>query len=519
MDSAEARCKPKAKGRRGLLAISRLARRSASLALLWWLAVAFVLLFAACFDNSSLGGYDPFYDSGVYLESARMIRRGYPAYAAVFSSQPPLWLPLLRFSFFWFGESFLAGQLLMATASLITVAAVMMTVAQLQGRLSALLGAALLILAPVELTWSRTVIAEGPSIAFAAVAMASAARYSFIRRRIWLVLASIAITCSVLTKLFGLFTVPAILLLAMTRWARSPMLDWRTKLRGLTNDLIIIGTIVGGTVVALLLILDPTKVWDQAVRFHWRAAAVSQLTIADNWRMVLRIWQPAKFQWLILALPGLCVLGGWCGLAILTWFICTLTGLLLQRPLFMHHLLALAPVGAVAAAFGWGQLWSCSASRYRAAALSTRLLSTGGGAACLILAAFMGVELLNGARATENFLELSSAHGSRAEKLAADKLQSVTAPEDVVLTDAQGIAFLAHRDVPPGLTDTSFKRISAGYLSSRQVIDESERYHVRAALLWSGRLIQMPQVTAWIKQRFLRQESFGDNRSLWFSPR
>jgi len=382
-----------------------------------------------------------------------------------------------------------------------------------------LLGAALLILAPVELTWSRTVIAEGPSIAFAAVAMASAARYSFIRRRIWLVLASIAITCSVLTKLFGLFTVPAILLLAMTRWARSPMLDWRTKLRGLTNDLIIIGTIVGGTVVALLLILDPTKVWDQAVRFHWRAAAVSQLTIADNWRMVLRIWQPAKFQWLILALPGLCVLGGWCGLAILTWFICTLTGLLLQRPLFMHHLLALAPVGAVAAAFGWGQLWSCSASRYRAAALSTRLLSTGGGAACLILAAFMGVELLNGARATENFLGLSSAHGSRAEKLAADKLQSVTAPEDVVLTDAQGIAFLAHRDVPPGLTDTSFKRISAGYLSSRQVIDESERYHVRAALLWSGRLIQMPQVTAWIKQRFLRQESFGDNRSLWFSPR
>jgi hypothetical protein len=85
-----------------------------------------------------------------------------------------------------------------------------------------------------------------------------------------------------------------------------------------------------------------------------------------------------------------------------------------------------------------------------------------------------------------------------------------------MLTDAQGIAFLAHRDVPPGLTDTSFTRISTGYLSPQQVIDYCTRYHIRAALLWTGRLKQMPEVEAWLRAQFPRHQSFGDGRELYF---
>jgi 4-amino-4-deoxy-L-arabinose transferase-like glycosyltransferase len=189
-------------------------------------AVILVLMLAAAVEYSGLGGYDPFYDSGVYLESA-LIRRGYSEYGAVFSSQPPLWLPLLRFSFYLCGESFLAGQALMATACVVTIAAVIAAVAQLQGRLAALLAAALLTLAPVQLSSSHLVIAEEPSVAFAAVAMAAGVCYSSVGRRVWLVVAAIAVTCSILTKLFGLYTVPAILLLIIARWWRAPMLGAR----------------------------------------------------------------------------------------------------------------------------------------------------------------------------------------------------------------------------------------------------------------------------------------------------
>ena len=512
---------PRGEGQgRAMLPCPSLALYFRSRASLWWpAAVALVLMLAAAFEYSGLGGYDSFYDSGVYLESARMIRRGYSEYGAVFSSQPPLWLPLLRFSFYLCGESFLAGQVLMATASVVTIAAVIAAVAQLQGRLAALLAAVLLMLAPVELSSSHLVIAEEPSVAFAAVAMATGVRYSSVGRRVWLVVAAIAITCSILTKLFGLYTVPAILLLVIARWWHAPILDRRARVQGLTSDIFIIGAISIGAIVVLAPAAGLSKVWDEAVRFHLKAASVSQGIPADNWQMVLRPWPSVNFQWIIFALSALCLFGGWQGLVVLIWWVCILIGLLLQRPLFMHHLLVLVPAAAVAAAFGWGQLWEWSLDWCRATNLSIRVPAMGGAAACLTLAAFLAVQLWNGFRGYKNSIDLSSLQTIATDELAAEKLRRLTAREDRVLTDAQGIAFLAQRDVPPGLTDTSFKRIAAGYLSARQVIDESERYHVRAALLWTGRLNQMPEVSAWVRERFSRHESFDEGRVLWFSAR
>jgi hypothetical protein len=491
-----------------------------SRASLWWpAAVALVLMAAASFEYAGLGNYDPSYDSGVYLESARMIRRGYSEYGAVFSSQPPLWLPLLRFSFYLWGESFFAGQVLMATARMITIAAVIAAVTQLEGRLAALLAAALFTLAPVELNCSHEVIAEAPSVAFAAVAMAAAICYSYGGRRVWLVGAAVAITCSILTKLFGLYTLPAILLLVIARCSRAPMPDRRARVQGLTNDILIIGAISLGAIVVLAPAAGLQKVWDEAVRFHWRAAGVSEGMTADNWQMVHRAWPSANFQWIIFALSALCLFGGWQGLVVFVWWVCILIGLLSHRPLFMHHLLALIPAAAVAAAFGWGQLWKWSLDWCRATSLSLRVLGMGSAALCLTLAALLVVQLWNEVWRYKSSLSLTSLQTITAAELAAEQLHRLTARGDLVLTDAQGIAFLAQRDVPPGLTDTSFKRIAAGYLSARQVIEESERYHVWAALLWTGRLNQMPEVSAWVRKHFSRHESFDEGRVLWFSAR
>src|ERR1700733_15275818 len=93
----------------------------------WWqIASTIVLIFAAWLLYNGLGNYNPSYDSGVYLESARMMGRGFALYGQIFNSQPPLWLPLIYTSFRLFGQSFLAGQLVTATAGLIAIAAVML---------------------------------------------------------------------------------------------------------------------------------------------------------------------------------------------------------------------------------------------------------------------------------------------------------------------------------------------------------------------------------------------------------
>ncbi len=90
-----------------------------------------------------------------------------------------------------------------------------------------------------------------------------------------------------------------------------------------------------------------------------------------------------------------------------------------------------------------------------------------------------------------------------------------TRPDDVILTDAQGIAFLAQRDVPPELTDTSFVRIATHYITAEEVISVSERHHVRAVFLWTGRLNSMPEVVRWAADHFPHQESFGDGQVLY----
>jgi dolichyl-phosphate-mannose--protein O-mannosyl transferase len=192
----------------------------------------------------------------------------------------------------------------------------MATAAQLQGRLAALLAAALVMFAPIELTWSRTAIAEVPSVAFGAAAMAFAARYVCIGNRLWLVLAALAMSCSILTKLFGLYTLPAVLILVTARWWCAPTLDRRAALRGFSYDLLIAIAISVAIIVLIALSMDLPKVWDQAVRFHWTARS-SQLR-GDDLRLILLHSGWAGSQ-IFLALAGCCIFCGWRGLALLTW--------------------------------------------------------------------------------------------------------------------------------------------------------------------------------------------------------
>jgi hypothetical protein len=146
------------------------------------------------------------------------------------------------------------------------------------------------------------------------------------------------------------------------------------------------------------------------------------------------------------------------------------------------------------------------------------LRAASGSAACLVIALFVAVRAWTIVQANDYFMKptASQAEAIRADTQIADTIQRHTRPNEAMLTDAQGIAFLAHRDVPPGLTDTSFTRISTGYLSPQQVIGYCTRYHIRAALLWTGRLKQMPEVEAWLRAQFPRRQSFGEGRELYF---
>jgi hypothetical protein len=102
-----------------------------------------------------------------------------------------------------------------------------------------------------------------------------------------------------------------------------------------------------------------------------------------------------------------------------------------------------------------------------------------------------------------------------ADLKAAQLIDRLTADGAMVLTDAQGIAFLAQRSVPPQLTDTSFVRIATNYLTTEETIAYSELYDVQLFLSWTGRLASMPGIKQWAKQRFPYHIAIGPNRDLY----
>jgi len=477
-----------------------------------------MLLFAACILYRGLGGYSDSYDSGVYLESARMMARGFAPYRQIFSSQPPLWLPLIYFSFRLFGESFLAGQLVTATGGLIAIVAVMSVANRLGGKAASIIAGALMVLSPLELAWSRTIDADVPSAALAAVGIALAAHYARSGFPRWLAAASAAITCSILIKLFSLFAIPSLLLFVIARWRRVHDLSQRQRLRFIARDFCIIFSIFALITLPSLALFGFDQVWHQAVAFHLAARSdLPPLSLYGRWQTLNRLLAGERLLFVAAPLAPLCLLSGLDGLALFAWPCFTFLLLLDHRPLYDHHMAALIPALAAAIGAGTGHLPIINSWFSRWLSIQPRPLRIAGktvyAAACLaILAAGAGCAW--GEAADQRSFIRRSAVPSPDLTIAA-VIAAHTRPGDMIITDAQGIAFLAGRDVPPGLTDTSYTRIGAGYLGPQEVIGQGERYHVRLILLWSGRLSLMPQVVMWALRRFPYRVEFGSGRVLY----
>jgi hypothetical protein len=393
--------------------------------------------------------------------------------------------------------------------------------AQLCGWSGGLIAGVLVMLSPLELKWSRIVTPDLPSVAFAAVGMALAARYVLSGRRRWLIAASLAATCSLLAKLPGLYTFPALALMVIARWRREPALNYRRLARLVAWDSLIISGVFAGATLTVLLIMGVGDVWDQVVTFHSAARAVyPSIAIGQKCRLMLGFMGGERLLAYAAPFAVLSVLGGLEGLAPLLWAFCAFIGLLYNRPLFDHHMVALIPPIAMAARVGWTQLWKWSRALLDWSRRKNNLAGS-----VIGIAGVLGISV--GILTLAKQLRIACAEAIAYEAILAQaavdspdlKLAKLiaerTRPDDVILTDAQGIAFLAQRDVPPEMTDTSFVRIATHYITAREVVSVSERHHVRAVLLWTGRLNLMPEVARWAADHFPHRESFGGGQVLY----
>jgi hypothetical protein len=396
--------------------------------------------------------------------------------------------------------------------------------------LGAVLTCATILLSPLAFFWAREITGELPSAAFAAVSLALAGRYASGGRRLWLGFGALALAGALSVKLFSLYAIPSVLLLAAGRWGSAGQL--RQRIWSMAADVLLVLAIIFATLLAMASAYGVREVCTQAVAFHLGSRA--DLSAARNWDLIVATLSrdPAVLSALPLVICA--ALETWIGWSALGWLVLTLIGLLIQHPLFTHHVVALIPPLALAAGIGAGALWKLG-RRLQVRQVQVREASVRSDdyandyaqdygwamgialcTACIIL--FAAVCRGGLAGRTDQQWILAYWRPPAADLEIAAELRRLTGKADFIVTDAPGIAFWSGREVPPWLADTSLKRIDNHYLATAEVKSEVERYRVKAVLLWTGRLERLPGLTAWLEQTFPTRRGYGANGVLYLRP-
>jgi Dolichyl-phosphate-mannose-protein mannosyltransferase len=453
------------------------------------------------------------YDEGVYAETAAAWSAGHRLYTAVFLPQPPLLIGVLAHAFGAFGRSLGAARGVVIALSTVWLVGLALIAARAAGVRAALWTVAIAGSAPTFVTASHTVEMEGPAEALAAVAVALAIAAAATSRGLgggmtwrtgvlW-ASAGCAAGLAAMTK-FTAFTslVPLAVALAIgpapQTASRKPFYA-ALMLGGAALAAGAVGIWTGGL---------STEMWRETVAFH---AAVAAVTPIDFARPASLMGGFAAANWFATAL-GLA--GAASALvprpgnpsaadrtdrhhmtavahrAVAAWLAADVAALLVWRPVWPHHLaMLMTPLVALAA------MTIEQVSRHRPRAVAA-------------IAAFWLLTL------TTTIVSARPAV-SDALRTAAIQTHLAVPPEGQVVTDDPLVAFLAGRDVPPDLSDTSEARMRSGWLTVSALDAALADPRVRGVVLWRGTFRRMtPRFVDEALRRFPRRVSLTDGREI-----
>jgi 4-amino-4-deoxy-L-arabinose transferase-like glycosyltransferase len=464
------------------------------------------------------------YDEGVYAQTAAAASAGSRLYTAVFLSQPPLFIRILAHAFGTFGSSLGTARDVVVVFSVLWLAALAVIAARASGSRAALWAVAIAASAPAFVAASHTIEMEGPAEAFAALAVAlgiaaAAASEGHSGRTGWLAgalwgSAGAAAGLAVMTKFTALTCfVPLAVVLTIAdphRPARTAAACAAPFLGAAALAAIAAQISAGGL---------STEMWRQSVAFH---GAVARATPLDLRRTASLLAGFAAVNWFVtaLALAGAASALAWwrrgpraphrterehhiyavtCR-AIAAWLVADIAALVLWRPVWPHHFAILLTPLIVLAAAAVEMLWrrgpGAAAAAIFAPSRRTSLAITGG----TVMAAWL-LALITTITAARPAV-------SQAVRAAATQTRLAVPPAAQVVTDDPFIAFLAGRQVPPQLCDTSEMRMRTGWLTVSALNASLAEPRVGGVVLWRGTFRRMaPQFVAGAEKQFPRRVS------------
>ena len=468
---------------------------------------SFILPLFVLWSAVHLDGYSWDYDEGIHVYIAWLVQQGHPLYAQTFSPYTPGFIMPLAAAFSLFGATiFVARMLVVLSAALGLLGVILVASEFADGRKAAVAAqyaaAVLLVMTPAFLQWSRAAMSDLPSAALAALAVGLALIYLRVQRIRWLVAAECMLACALWIKLISVGAVAAVGLVVLLHLHHQ-----RRDVR-----LVLFASVAVGLLALLpLVFFDVRGLYEQALYFHIQKRAAYDQTLLDR----VQILTDFVLANGMLAAPAL--LGALSPLGrnswgsterkiwsvIIVWLAFTVASLLLQSPLFANHhpvVLAfpLAALGGAGVAFGLqslGSVWGL----FRGVQSGPRGRIWIFAAATLLC---LGLAL---AGSSQYPAELRAALSPSFQPVAEEAeiaLAALTAPADLVISDAQMIAFRAQRQAPPALADTSSARLASGNLTDEQLIGQAQSSGANTILFWSGRLESAGAFVRWVDQNY-----------------
>ncbi len=454
------------------------------------------------------------YDEGVYWQSLRAMSGGHALYQQIFYSQPPFFLFSIFPIFMLLGQTLAAARLGIALVSLFGLIGAFLLGKAVSGRVGAIAALLLLIMNPLYLKESQTIQAEAPSAALSLLAVGLI--YLWWERPddavslCLAVLSAIALALGILSKLLAFSALVPVALLMLTRiwqiWQQAP----EKRLKRASS---LIAGVVAFIITFALLLLPFAgsfqQLWQGVVTFHttagidFKTTQSGNITLIEN--MLISFTSLAALYGTIAAL----LRRDWRVLPLLAWFLATALILWRQTPLLSHHLVALVPPLVALATIGIGPLSDISIDIKNL----IRALFPLVGLLLILIASILGGS--NIAQYYHMQQNASDAVTNQQNKVIKD-LQSVTQPDQLVVTDAQFITALANRNTPPELVDTSSVRIVTGYVTYQQLVQAAEQPQVHAVLFYTGRLArEIPAFHTWVSQHFHLLKRYSSGKELW----
>lgn len=449
-----------------------------------WAALSFILA-AALFSTWQLRHLGPWQylttyypldaaDDWRYTACARLTAHGYHLFTQVFSAQPPVLFWSLAGGMQLFGDSLRGGQITEWLFALVGLGSAALIAYLLAGRFSGAVTALALAISPAFLVYSHAVEAEGPMMALGALGLAAQLLYHRTRYRPLLVLAGLAISGAILTKLFALeYLAPALVLLY----------PYRTGLRRALQDASLFLAAVAIPVVLDFALIAPAAQWAQVVAMHDRMISYAFPGLIPAPQLLLRFLQLDI---------GLALLGA-AGLVLVAlrrpcreaaflwlWLVGSVLMLMTFHPLFPHHLAILLAPLAVSGGVAAGTL-------VRAPILLAAL--------ALLYAVF----LPHLVRVDRHLLVPGP---SPAVATLASFVQARSSPTQLVAVDDLAVADVAGRLVVPPLCDPSNVRMDAGYLTYHDLVIATRQYRPRLVVSSFGIYARVPRYLTWLAQHY-----------------